>query len=66
MKIENAKKPVANLHDKSEYLILIRSLMQALNHGLDLKEVHRVIKFHENAWLKPYIDVNIDLRKNKN
>ena len=28
-----------------------------------LKNVHRVIKFNQNVWLKPYIDINIDLRK---
>ena len=62
MKIE--KKLVTNLHDKTEYVIHIRNLKQALNHGLVLKKVHRVIKFNQNAWLKPYIDMNTDLRKN--
>ena len=28
-----------------------------------LKKVHRVIKFNQNAWLKPYINMNKDLRK---
>ena len=32
-------------------------------HGLILKKVHRVIKFNQNAWLKPCIDMNADLRK---
>ena len=63
MKIEKVEKLVANLHDKTEYVIHIRNLKQALNHGLVLKKVHRVIKFNQNAWLKPYIDMNTDLRK---
>ena len=37
--------------------------MQTLNHGLVLKKVDRVIKFNQNAWLKPYIDMNTNLRK---
>ena len=28
-----------------------------------MKKVHKVIKFHQNGWLKPYIDMYIDLRK---
>ena len=63
MKIEKVEKLVANLHDKTEYVIHIRNLKQALNHRLVLKKVHRVIKFNQNAWLKPYIDMNTDLRK---
>ena len=34
IKIEKFEKPEANLHDKSEYVTLIRKLKQALNHGL--------------------------------
>ena len=63
MKIEKFQKLVANLHDKIEYFIRIRSLKQALNHGLALKNVHRVIKFNQKALLKPYIEMNTDLRK---
>ena len=54
MKIEKVEKLVANLLDKTEYVIHIRNLKQALNHGLVSKKVHRVIKFNQNAWLKPY------------
>ena len=32
MKTEKVKKPVANLYDKTEYVIHIRSLKQELNH----------------------------------
>ena len=35
MKIE---KPVANFHDKEEYVIHIRNLKQVLNHGLVLEK----------------------------
>ena len=38
-------------------------IKQALSHGLVLKKVHKKIKFNQNAWPKPYIDMNIDLRK---
>ena len=63
MKIEKVEKLVANLHDKTEYVILIGNLKQALNHGLVLKKVHRIIKYKQKAWLKSYIDMNTDLRK---
>ena len=54
MKIEKVKKRVANLDNKTEYVIHIRNLKQALNHGLVLKKVHRVTKYNQNAWLKLY------------
>ena len=40
----------------------IRALKQVLNHGLILKKVDRVIQFNQEAWLKPYIDMNTKLR----
>ena len=63
MKIEKVTKLVADLHNNTEYVKQIRNLKQALNNGFVLKKVHRVIKFNQNAWLKPYIDMNTDLRK---
>ena len=62
MKIEKVEKLVANLNDKTEYVIHIRNLKQALNHGLVLKKVHKVIILNQNAWLEPYIDMKTDLR----
>ena len=46
-------------------MLQIKSLKQALNYELLLKKAHWVIKFNQNAWLKPYIDMNTDIRKKK-
>ena len=66
MKTEKVEKPVANLPNKTEYVINIRNLKQALNHGLVLKKLHRNIKFKQKAWLKSYIGMNTDLKKKAN
>ena len=50
MKIEKVEKLVANLRDKK----------------IVLKKFQRVIKFNQNVWLKPYFDMNTDLRKKAN
>ena len=63
IKIDKCKKLACNLYNKKKYVAHIRSLKQALNHGLILKKVHRVIQFNQEAWLKPYIDMNTELRK---
>ena len=63
MKIDKCKKLVCNLRNMKNYVVYIRSLKQALNYGLKLKKVHKVIEFNQEAWLKPYIDMNTELRK---
>ena len=63
MKINKCKKLVCNLLNKKKYVVHINSLKQALNHGLKLKKIHRIIEFNQEAWLKPYIDMNTELRK---
>ena len=63
MKINKCNKLVCNLLDENNYVVHIRSLKQALGHGLILKKVNRVIQLHKKAWLKEYIDMNTELRK---
>ena len=40
-----------------------RNLKQALNHGLLLKTLHRVIRFNQEIWLKPHFHMNTELEK---
>ena len=63
MKIDKCSKLVSNLYDKNDYVIHIRSLKQTLNQGLISKKVYRVIQFNQEAWVKEYIDMNTELRK---
>ena len=63
MKIDKCKKLVCNLSNKKKYGAHINTLKQALNHGLKFKKIYRVIEFNQEAWLKPYIDMNTELRK---
>ena len=62
MKINKYSKLTCTLYGKENYVVHIGALKQALNHRLILKTVHRVIEFRQKAWLKPYIDMNTQLR----
>ena len=63
MEVNKCKKLVCNLFNKKKYVAHINSLKQALNHGLKFQKIHRVIEFNQKEWLKPYIDMNTELRK---
>ena len=43
LKIEKCNQLICNAYDKKNYVVHISSLKQALNHGLVLKKVHKVI-----------------------
>ena len=63
MEINKCKKLVCNLSNKKKYATHINSLKQTLNHGLKLKKIYTIIEFNQEAWLKPYIDMNNELTK---
>ena len=63
MKINKCSKLTCTMQNKENYVIHIRALEQALNNGLILKKVYKVIKFNQEAWLKQYINMNTRLRK---
>ena len=62
--MNNVEKLICDIEDKKKYVIHIRALKQAINNGLKFKKVHRIIQFKQKVWLKVYIDMNTELRKN--
>jgi hypothetical protein len=59
---DNLKKLVPNFYDKKNYICHIKNLQYYIKKGLVLTNIHRVLKFKQSAWLKPYIYFNTKQR----
>ncbi|XP_033762615.1 uncharacterized protein LOC117344073 [Pecten maximus] len=59
----STQKLISNLHDKERYVVHYRNLQFYLDQGMILTTIHRVIKFKQSPWLKPYIEFNTNKRK---
>ena len=55
MKIDKCGKLVYNLYDSKNYVIHITAVKQALDYNLKLQNVHKIINFNQEVWLKSYI-----------
>ena len=49
--------------DKNNYVIYYRNLQRCLDLGMKFKKIHRILKFKQKDWMKPYIDFNTQKRK---
>ena len=49
MKLNGVEKLVPNLYYKKKYIIHIKALVQAIDHGLVLERIHRCIEFKQWA-----------------
>ena len=59
---ESTPKLVRNLRDKTKYILHYRLLKKYVALGLEIGAIHRVLKFRQSAWLKPFIEFNTKMR----
>ena len=64
IKVDDVKKSIPNLGNKTNYVVRHRNLQLYLSLGMKLTKIHRVLKFKQSDWIKKYIDFNTEKRMN--
>lgn len=53
-----------SLYNKRMYTAHILNIKQAIEEGLVLEKVYKIIRYRQSKWLEKYISLNTELRKN--
>ena len=56
-------KLIPNFYPKRRYVLHYRNLKFYVEQGLILEKIHRVMRFNQNPWIKPYVDFNTRMRQ---
>ena len=62
LQVGNVKKLIPNLHNKKKYILHHKNLKQYEDLGLKITKIYKGVKFHEEDFMKLYIDLNTQLR----
>lgn len=60
---KNVSKLVATQLNKSNLTIHLAPLLVYLSLGMEIKKIHRVLKYQQSYWLRDWVRFNIDQRK---
>ena len=54
---------MTTMYDKRNYLFHLSALAQAVDHGLELRKIHRALQFNQKPRLRTYIELNTRMKE---